>query len=104
MSKFPQLIVCACLRHKVSGEQVCGPRHGDCLNALIRYELDLNPGDLWEFGFADQDNNFLTRKQAWKVADAAGQIRRPTGLERDYNNPRPPNAGDEGLLFSENLY
>jgi hypothetical protein len=57
-----------------------------------------------ECGFVDQDNVFMSRAEAWKVADAAGQIRRPTGLEKNYDSHRAPNIGDEGLLFSENLY
>ena len=53
--------------------------------------------------FIDQFGNFLTRAEAWKIADANGQIRRPTGWE-SFANPRPANVGDEGILFSENLY
>jgi len=103
--RFVRLIVCAAVRHKVSGKVVCGARHGDCLNALMRYGLDNNPsGEVWECGFIDQHHKFLSRSEAWKVADAAGQIRRPKGFERHYDNQRKPNIGDEGLLFSENLY
>lgn len=100
-----RLVVCAAIRNKNTGVIVCGARHGNCLNAVIRYGLDDNPHrDVWECGFVDQGNEFMTRAEAWKVADAAGQIRCPTGLERHYNTPRKPNIGDEGLLFSENLY
>lgn len=96
-----RLIVCAAIRGKESGVVICGPRHGDCLNQ--RGHLGLKDRE-WECGFVDQDNKFLTRYQAWKVADAAGQIRRPLGWERHYNDVRQPNVGDDGLLFSENLY
>ena len=100
-----QLIVCAAIRNRNTGVIVCGARHGNCLNAVMRYGLDDKPtSEVWECGFIDQKNNFLTRVEAWKVADASGQIRRPTGLERHYNNHRKANIGDEGLLFSENLY
>ena len=56
-----------------------------------------------ECGFVDQDNVFMTRLEAWAVADKAGQIRRVSGWEKEYN-PRSANTGDSELLFSENLY
>jgi hypothetical protein len=105
VSHFIRLIVCAAVRNKTSGVVVCGARHGNCLNAVIGYKLDGHPtGETWECGFIDQHGDFLTRAEAWKVADAAGQIRRPTGYERHYDHQRKPNVGDEGSLFSENLY
>ena len=98
-------MVCAAIRHRVTGEVVCGPRHGHCLNTAARYGISPEyTGTTWECGFVDRDNKFMTRAEAWKVADAAGQIRRPRGFERDYIDQRPPNVGDEGELFSENLY
>lgn len=103
--KFTRLIVCAAVRNKSTGEVVCGARHGDCLNAVIRYKLDEKPGsETWECGFIDQKNRFITRKEAWTVADAAGQIRRPAGFEKNYESQRAPGVGDDGMLFSENLY
>lgn len=105
MSNMPQLIVCAAIRNKNTGDVICGPRHGNCLNACIHYKVDEQPhGDVWEMGFVDQHGDFFNRVEAWKIADKAGQIRRPTGYEQHYNNVRKPNVGDEGLLFSENLY
>lgn len=44
-----------------------------------------------EQGFIDQHGNFYSREEAWKIAQANGQIIRRVG-------------GDEGRLFSENLY
>ena len=44
-----------------------------------------------EQGFIDQYGVFMTRQEAWDVAKAAGQIIRRVG-------------GDEGCLYSENLY
>lgn len=102
---FVRLVVCAAVRNRATGAIVCGVRHGDCLNAVLRYRLDDRADNkTWECGFCDQERTFLSRREAWKVADAAGQIRRPTGLEKNYDRQRPPNVGDEGLLFSENLY
>ena len=100
-----RLIVCAAIRNNKTGVIVCGPRHGNCINSVIEYGVDTNPdGAVWICGFVDQHNEFLTRAEAWKVADAAGQIRRPTTWERDYESQRVPGIGAEGLLFSENLY
>ena len=100
-----RMIVCAAIRNKENGIIICGPRHGDCLNSAssIASSSGLS-SNIWECGFVDQDNKFLSRKEAWKIADAAGQIRRPTGFEHDLGNQRTPNVGDDGLLFSENLY
>lgn len=45
-------------------------------------------------GFIDQFGAFMSRTEAWKVAEAAGQIiRRVDG-----------DAVDGGTLYSENLY
>ena len=49
---------------------------------------------LYEQGFIDNHRQFINRQEAWKVAEAAGQILRRVG-------------GDEskgGTLYSENLY
>jgi hypothetical protein len=54
-------------------------------------------------GFVNQMGEFMSRKDAWKLADENGQIRRATGFEQDID-PRPAGIGDEGILFSENLY
>ena len=45
----------------------------------------------WEQGFIDQRGEFMTREEAHKVATESGQIIRRCG-------------GDDGRLFSENLY
>jgi hypothetical protein len=98
-----RLVVCAAIKSKITDEVFCGSRHGDCLNLANRLGL-FNGNFEWECGFVDQDNWFMSRAEAWIVADAAGQIRRPTGREGDYVDHRKANIGDDGLLFSENLY
>lgn len=100
-----QLIVSAAIRNRKNPDLIiCGARHGNCLNQVLRLRLDEPSDENWECGFIDQHNKFLTRTEAWAVADKAGQIRRPYGLERNYDSHRKANIGDEGLLFSENLY
>lgn len=76
-------VVCAALRDS-HGTIICGPRHWD---SICR---GTSKGG-WEQGFVDQRGAFLTREEAWKVAFDAGQILRRVG-------------GDEGHLYSENLY
>ena len=71
-----QRIVCAAIRAP-SGKITLQIRH--C--APPRYKQ----------GFVDQFGTFLTREEAWKVAIEAHQIIRRVG-------------GDEGRLYSENLY
>ena len=99
-----QIIVCAAIRNRVNGEILCGARHGNCLNLANRLGILADGGDTWECGFIDQDNKFVARREAWAIADKNGQIRRPTGFERNYDNCRRPPVGDSELLFSENLY
>jgi len=78
----PRRVVCAALRRRDT--IICGPRHWD---SICRGTSK----DGWEQGFVDQNGVFLTREEAWMVALTAGQILRRCG-------------GDEGRLFSENLY
>ncbi len=102
---FTRLVICAAVKNAKTGIIICGARHGDCLNLLISSGIDTNPGqEDWECGFIDQKNEFMSRSEAWKVADAAGLIRRPTGWEPNYSKQRKAGIGDEAPLFSENLY
>jgi hypothetical protein len=56
-----------------------------------------------EQGFIDAKGNFLSRVDAWRIADHYGQI-----LEYDPQTQektlRPPRQGDSQELFSEQLY
>ena len=76
---------------------VCCVRHNDMLiNHVLEVTIPmLSMTDTKsESGFVDNRGNFLTRTEAWKVAEAAGQILYRCG-------------GDEtngGTLYSENLY
>ncbi len=47
-----------------------------------------------EQGFVDQYGVFMSRQEAWSVAEAAGQIRHRCGGD----------TANGGTLFSENLY
>lgn len=82
-------VVCAAIRD-MSGRVVCGARHFDIgmVRAIKEMMSFVEP---WEQGFIDQRGEFMTREEAHKVAADAGQIIRRCG-------------GDDGRLFSENLY
>jgi hypothetical protein len=82
-------IVCAANRKRFTGEVVLGIRHWD---AFMRH-LDAE-GDPVDQGFIDNKGNFLSRTEAWKVAEAAVQIIRRCGGDDT----------DGGTLYSENLY
>lgn len=82
-------VVCAAIRNEVY-DVICGPRHWD---SVMRAQVSCSVGS-WsraEQGFVDQHGDFLTREEAWVIAEAAGQIIRRCG-------------GDGVRLFSENLY
>lgn len=98
-----QLVVCAAIKHRQTNQIICGVRHGDCINLAVEFGIDVD-SETWDCGFVDQNREFLTRSEAWEVADKAGQIRRPYSLEPNYENVRKPNIGDKQILFSENLY
>ena len=87
-------VVCAALR-AADGRLLLGVRHysADMHEQLARRD-DRNrfqqlSGD--DQGFVDQHGVYMTRREAWDVAEAAGQVRR-----EGYDN--------EGVLYSEDLY
>ncbi|HEX7911763.1 MAG TPA: hypothetical protein VF534_27230 [Paraburkholderia sp.] len=82
-------IVCAANRKAFTGHIVLGIRHWDAFMRGIHSE-----GDPVDQGFIDNRGNFLSRTEAWKVAETAGQIIRRVGGD---------DAGG-GTLYSENLY
>lgn len=85
-------VVCAANRYG-EGLLLLGARHWDKQMHAMADKIGFNRADYEreEQGFIDQYGVFLTRAEAWVVAKAAGQIIRRCG-------------GDEGCLYSENLY
>ena len=67
-------------------------------NIIRRMNRDAPVGDKrhiqWEQGFVNQFGEFLTREEAWEIADAQGKV----DIER--------NGGENtrGTLYSEGLY
>lgn len=88
---FPGMrIVCAAIKN-AQGSVICSARHFD---GLMRAQIAIHSEDGWqqaEQGFVDQRGGFWTRKEAYLIAKAAGQIFRRVG-------------GDDKCLYSENLY
>ena len=82
-------VVCAAVRDS-AGRIAIGPRHFDrtMIDAINNLPEWSRP---WEQGFIDQCGEFMTREEAHAVATGSSQIIRRCG-------------GDEGRLFSENLY
>lgn len=89
MSSVQRRVVCAANRFR-DGTIILGARHWDPLMCAHASAIGLEGGNE-EQGFIDQWRVFMTREEAWKVAVAANQIMRRVG-------------GDEGCLYSENLY
>jgi len=85
-----QRIICAAIKRNFDNAIICGPRHFDS----IMIEQIRRTKESWvtaEQGFVDQFGKFISREDAWIIAEAQNQIVRRVG-------------GDEGKLFSENLY
>lgn len=91
----PRRIVCAANRRRTDGHIICGARHWDKL--MRAQAIQCNTSKIfghsfngWDQGFIDQFGDWLTREEAWVVAEEQGQIRRRCG------------GGER--LYSENLY
>ncbi len=84
-------VVCAAIRNK-DGRIICGARHYDGVmhSQILASNDDWTKSDI-EQGFIDQCGVFLTRQEAYVIATERWQIKRRVG-------------GDDGKLFSENLY
>lgn len=85
----PRRIVSAAMTR--DGKLIASPRHMDKIARRIVRATDGKA--YWrnaEQGFVDQFGDFLTREEAWIVAEAQGQIIRQTSTP--------------GTLYSENLY
>jgi hypothetical protein len=78
------------MRNK-DGVILCSPRHWDGTAHALVSRLEECSFRGAEQGFVDQRGEFLTREEAHHVALKAGQIIRRCG-------------GDDGCLYSENLY
>ena len=87
-------IKCSAIKFQIRGSEyfhiMCGKRHPDIF-ALI-YDLGIDYDKLTsEQGFMTSDGHFVDRKTAYKIAEAANQIKRDNGCSLK-------------ILFSEDIY
>ena len=90
-------IVCAAVKMARNDRVVLGIRHGDDFMCDEIERMEPEPWHVTEEdiqGFVDSSGVFLNRQEAWKVAEAAGQILKRCGAD----------TLGGGTLFSENLY
>lgn len=69
-------VACAALRHRETGHIIAMPRHFG-VYASDRIKDRGDPFGSWagaEQGFLDKFGKFITREEAWEIADKAGQI------------------------------
>lgn len=88
-----------------SGFVVVGRRHHNCYGTLAsiglaicledRVRMMVNKADRDHQGFITNLNRYVDRKEGWKIAKAAGQIK--IGFEAS-------ESGEDSILISENLY
>lgn len=74
ISNTEQRVVCAANRNTVTNQIICGARHFD---QIMHHQMEASGRDDWRYseqGFIDQHGKFLTREQAWEVAEKSGQI------------------------------
>lgn len=84
-------IVCSAVLYK-DGTMLVGPRHFDSVMRSQYKHFGIKDSESEsQQGFLDQYGAFLTREEAYVVAKRQSQIIRRCG-------------GDDGKLFSENLY
>ena len=86
-------IVCAANRFK-DGLILVGARHWDMLMHRQMDAIGRDDREQPEQGFVDQFGAFYSRTEAWKIAEANGQIIRRCGGDTE----------NGGTLYSENLY
>jgi len=94
MKPIPELqrVVCAAIRHKQTQLVLCGARHFDYIMLNHISETELEGWADADQGFIDQWGNFLTRQEAYIIAERQGQL----------TAQGAPHT--KGILYSEDLY
>ena len=86
-------IVCSANKFE-NGPMLVGARHWDQHMHVQANYMGVKGTEPHEQGFVDQFGKFYSRTEAWKIAEANGQIIRRCGGD----------TSDGGTLWSENLY
>ena len=89
LTKPSPWIVCAANRHKTSGRIICGARHWD--NVMRSQKLESESFGDFEQGFLNQFCEWLSREQAFEIAEKNGQIK-----NHEWDNQK--------RLYSESLW
>jgi hypothetical protein len=85
--------------YPATGLMFCGWRHSDCFLLVYAYASLLPPEEVERLseqlagvnqGFMTSTGRFVDRREAWTIAEAAGQIL--------------PRARHSGCLYSEDIY
>jgi hypothetical protein len=86
-------IVCSAVLVDLKEEQVvlCGLRHSDCIQAMIKLGFSMKETRALESGFLTTNNRFVDRTEGFAIAKDNIQI-------------LPDSRIIEGTLFSENIY
>lgn len=90
--EYKRRVVCAA-NLLPNGRVVIGVRHMDPFMRLHSRLMNAPKHQSLQ-GFIDQHGVWMDRREAWKVAEAAGQINYRCGGD----------SADGGTLYSENLY
>ena len=79
-------IKCAAIKYRplatMKEDIVTGPNHAECINYFMLAELYANERDMGfeTQGFMTTEDRFVDRKEAYKIAKAAGQLL----IEKEY--------------------
>jgi len=74
-SNQKEFIICAAVMYK--GNMITGYRHGDCINVIKLLVEDLNEEDIpdrKDQGFLTSKNRYVSRNEAFKIAQENKQI------------------------------
>ncbi len=95
-----EFIICSVV--KFNGHNVCGRRHSDCYKTIQKLTgrkleeiKEFFPASNLDNGFMTSEGRFVTRKEAWIIAEKNNQI--AIGYEASKSE-------DGSILISENLY
>ena len=99
-----EYILCAAVK-RLDGGFDCGYRHNDVYEKVHKEDIMKVYGiDFWDdMGFLTSKERFVGRREAWKIALEAGQVK-PREYERMRQRGSNVKDGEYDFLESEDLY
>lgn len=88
--ELQEIVICAAAINSNDNMIIPSKRHCDELFWKVCDRIYQGQHEIWKQGFLTSSGRVVDRKVAWKIAEAANQIRRVTG--------------SPGTLYSEDLY